>query len=90
MNGRQTKKSFAVKLQCVGLNVLHMSLVNDACTTLLATSNSSHPCSMPHSNITRVSEDFYPALPASHTAHIANAAFATLLLGVVAFPDWDM
>lgn len=46
--------------------------------------------SMPHSNIARVSEDFYPALPASHTAHIANAAFTTLMLGVVAFPDWDM
>lgn len=45
---------------------------------------------MPHSNIARVSEDFYPALPASHTAHIANAAFTTLMLGVVAFPDWDL
>ncbi|PRW56188.1 raffinose synthase [Chlorella sorokiniana] len=45
---------------------------------------------MPHSNIARVSEDFYPALPASHTAHIANATFTTLMLGVVAFPDWDM
>ena len=33
-------------------------------------------------------EDFYPALPASHTAHIANAAFTTLLMGVLACPDW--
>lgn len=48
------------------------------------------PRSMPHSNIARVGEDFYPALPASHTAHLANAAFTTLMLGVVAFPDWDM
>lgn len=45
---------------------------------------------MSHSNIGRVGEDFYPALPASHTAHIANAAFTTLMMGVVAWPDWDM
>ena len=48
------------------------------------------PRSMPHSNIARVGEDFYPALPASHTAHLANAAFTTLLMGVIAWPDWDM
>lgn len=35
-------------------------------------------------------QDFYPALPASHTAHIANAAFTTLMTGVLACPDWDM
>lgn len=45
---------------------------------------------MRYSNIARVGEDFYPALPASHTAHIANAAFTTLMTGVVACPDWDM
>lgn len=38
----------------------------------------------------RVGEDFYPALPASHTAHIANAAFNSLMTAAIAFPDWDM
>ena len=41
-----------------------------------------------HSNVARVGEDFYPLLEASHTAHIANAAFCTLLVGALAFPDW--
>ncbi|KAL4457908.1 hypothetical protein ABPG75_012773 [Micractinium tetrahymenae] len=45
---------------------------------------------MTHSNICRVGEDFYPALPASHTAHIANAAFNSLMTAAIAFPDWDM
>lgn len=43
-----------------------------------------------HSNIARVGEDFYPLQAASNTAHIANAAFCTLFVGAIAFPDWDM
>jgi hypothetical protein len=35
-------------------------------------------------------QDFYPALQASHWAHIANATFTTLMIGVMAWPDWDM
>ena len=35
---------------------------------------------MKHSNIARVSEDFYPLIEASHWAHIANSAFITLMV----------
>lgn len=37
-----------------------------------------------------VSDDFYPANPASHTAHIANCAFNSLFMGCLVVPDWDM
>ncbi|GAB4822550.1 hypothetical protein N2152v2_009596 [Parachlorella kessleri] len=45
---------------------------------------------MKHSNIARVSEDFYPLIEASHWAHIANSAFITLMVGAISVPDWDM
>lgn len=43
-----------------------------------------------HSNCARVGEDFYPSLEASHRAHVANAAFTTLMIGPMTFPDFDM
>jgi raffinose synthase len=41
-------------------------------------------------NLARVSDDFYPTRPASHTSHIANCAYNTLFLGEMAVPDFDM
>lgn len=45
---------------------------------------------MEDTNLARVSDDFYPANPASHTTHIANCAFNTLFMGELVIPDWDM
>ncbi|KAI3436643.1 hypothetical protein D9Q98_006059 [Chlorella vulgaris] len=45
---------------------------------------------MEHTDLARVSDDFYPANPASHTAHIANCAFNSLFMGCLVVPDWDM
>ena len=45
---------------------------------------------MKYSALARVGEDFYPTIKASHTAHIANAAFTSLMIGPLAFVDWDM
>lgn len=45
---------------------------------------------MKHSALARVGEDFYPTIKASHTAHIANAAFTSLMIGPVAHVDFDM
>lgn len=45
---------------------------------------------MSHTNLLRVGEDYYPHLPASHTAHLANAAFTTLMLSAIGYCDWDM
>lgn len=42
------------------------------------------------SSAARVSDDYFPRDLASHTAHIANVAFNTFLLGHIVFPDWDM
>lgn len=42
------------------------------------------------SAIARACDDFYPADPASHTAHIGNAAYNALFLGALVQPDWDM
>jgi raffinose synthase len=41
-------------------------------------------------NLARVSDDFYPRLPASHTPHVAVCAFNSLFMGVIVTPDWDM
>lgn len=38
----------------------------------------------------RVSEDYFPKDQASHTAHIVNVAYVSLLLGQIVQPDWDM
>ena len=43
-----------------------------------------------NSAIARVGEDFYPTLKASHTAHIANAAFTSLMIAPICNVDWDM
>jgi raffinose synthase len=43
-----------------------------------------------HSAVARLGEDFYPLQPASHLAHVANAAYVALMVGALAFPDWDM
>ena len=43
-----------------------------------------------HSNLARVSDDFYPLSTASHTTHIANCSFNSLFMGEVIIPDWDM
>ncbi|KAF6256659.1 raffinose synthase or seed imbibition protein Sip1-domain-containing protein [Scenedesmus sp. NREL 46B-D3] len=45
---------------------------------------------MTSSNLARVSDDFYPHLPASHAPHVAVCAFNSLFMGAVATPDWDM
>jgi hypothetical protein len=45
---------------------------------------------MRDSSLARVSDDFYPALPASHTAHVAVCAFNSLFFGPLVQPDWDM
>lgn len=49
-----------------------------------------HPSRMEDSNLARVSDDFYPSLPPSHTAHIANCAYNSLWMGEIVIPDWDM
>ncbi|KAG7669440.1 hypothetical protein Ndes2526B_g05771 [Nannochloris sp. 'desiccata'] len=43
-----------------------------------------------NSTIARVGEDFYPTLKASHIAHIANAAFTSLMIAPICHVDWDM
>jgi len=43
-----------------------------------------------NSAISRVGEDFYPTLKASHTSHIANAAFTSLMIAPICHVDWDM
>ena len=43
-----------------------------------------------HTNLARVSDDFYPGVIASHTAHLANCAYVALFMGELALPDWDM
>lgn len=43
-----------------------------------------------NSAIARVGEDYYPTIRASHTAHVAAAAFTSLHVGPLAFTDWDM
>jgi raffinose synthase len=46
---------------------------------------------MTHSALARVSDDFYPRLPASHTSHVAACAFNSLLcFSALVQPDWDM
>jgi len=40
--------------------------------------------------VVRVSDDFYPRDPASHTIHISSVAYNTLFLGEFMQPDWDM
>ncbi|KAK4281875.1 hypothetical protein QN277_013321 [Acacia crassicarpa] len=40
--------------------------------------------------VARVSDDFYPRDPASHTIHISSVAYNTLFLGEFMQPDWDM
>lgn len=45
---------------------------------------------MTHTNLARVSDDFYPQRPASHTAHIANCAYNSLFMGEIVGADWDM
>lgn len=57
---------------------------------LVLLSRSPYPASPWSPLLCSVGEDFYPALPASHTAHIANAAFNSLMTSAIAFPDWDM
>ncbi len=42
------------------------------------------------SNLCRVSDDFYPRRPASHTSHIANCSYNTLFMGEIVIPDYDM
>jgi len=41
-------------------------------------------------SIVRASDDFWPADPASHTAHVAVCAFNSAFLAPLATPDWDM
>jgi len=60
------------------------SLINCMCHS---TENLYH---MAHSNLARVSDDFYPSRPASHTAHIGNCAFNSLFIGEIVGVDWDM
>lgn len=45
---------------------------------------------MSHTNLARCSDDFYPHMPASWTAHIANCALNSLFCGELVVPDWDM
>jgi hypothetical protein len=42
------------------------------------------------SNLARVSDDFYPRRPASHTSHIANCSYNSLFMGEIVIPDYDM
>jgi len=59
-------------------------VLNSMCTSIEDLYNLSH------SNVCRVGEDFYPSIPASHTAHLSNAAFTSLLISPLAYVDWDM
>ena len=43
-----------------------------------------------HGSLLRASDDFYPSRPASHTMHIVNVGYNSLLLGELGVPDWDM
>ena len=43
-----------------------------------------------HGSVVRASDDFYPSRPNSHTSHILNVVYNSLLLGELAVPDWDM
>lgn len=45
---------------------------------------------MRDSCLARVSDDFYPRLPASHTTHVSVCAFNSLFFGPLLQPDWDM
>jgi hypothetical protein len=45
---------------------------------------------MRDTNLARVSDDFYPLRPASHTAHVGNCAFNSLFMGEIVGVDWDM
>jgi raffinose synthase len=63
------------------------------------TAASCSPCTLPllqdlyrmrDSCLARVSDDFYPRLPASHTTHVAVCAFNSLFFGPLVQPDWDM
>jgi len=45
---------------------------------------------MRDSCLARVSDDFYPRLPASHTTHVAVCSYNSLFFGPVVQPDWDM
>ncbi|GAB4819326.1 hypothetical protein N2152v2_006372 [Parachlorella kessleri] len=45
---------------------------------------------MTHTNLARVSDDYYPHLPASWTSHIAICAYNSLFAGELVVPDWDM
>ncbi|KFM27125.1 putative galactinol-sucrose galactosyltransferase 2 [Auxenochlorella protothecoides] len=42
------------------------------------------------SNLARASDDFWPLIPASHTAHIANCAYNSAFMGALVVPDFDM
>ena len=46
--------------------------------------------SFSRTSIVRASDDFWPADPASHTAHVAVCAFNSAFLAPLATPDWDM
>lgn len=45
---------------------------------------------MRDSSLARVSDDFYPQLPASHTSHVAICAFNSVFFAPLVQPDWDM
>jgi raffinose synthase len=40
------------------------------------------------SAVTRVSDDFYPRQPASHTVHLGVCAYNSLFIGPLLLPDW--
>ena len=40
--------------------------------------------------VARASDDFYPTRPESHTAHLVNVAYNSILIGEICLPDWDM
>jgi raffinose synthase len=41
-----------------------------------------------HGNQIRASDDYYPRRPASHTMHVVNVAYNSLLVGEIGVPDW--
>lgn len=45
---------------------------------------------MRDSCVARVSDDFFPKLPASHTTHVAVCAFNSMFFAPLVQPDWDM
>ena len=45
---------------------------------------------LPSLPLLRCSDDYYPNLPNSHSNHIVDCAFNSLLLSCVSTPDWDM